>query len=296
MFFGAGAIIIAKFAMATTDGIVFSCIVSGFAALFCGIWAKIDGDLTPPKAEGKARWAFVAHVLASVIGAGSLWCAVELVDPAIVSIVSRVEIVISLALSGFILRERFRPVEWGGALVVIAGVVVMKLASTGTLALVFESTNGKGFLLALSAGAGYGSAEVFAKMGTHSATPPAFAFYRNLCMTFIFGAWLLVRGGFEIPEARVLGIIAAAAMGGPVIARVLWFEAIHLMPLSRAVILAQTHPLWTAFLSWLVLGTVLKTWEWGGAIVVLAGCVIVTLGGAASRRTPALVLPIPEKR
>ena len=294
MFFGAAAFIIAKFAMDATDGIVFSFIVSGFAAVFCGIWAAAGGDIRPPKSEGRARWIFAGHLISSVVGAGSLWSAIETLDPAVVSIVSRVEIVISLMLAGLFLRERFRPIEWLGAIVVIAGVVFMKVASTGSLLVFLDSANGKGFLFSLTAAAGYATSEVFAKAGTHSASPPAFAFYRNLGMTIIFGVLILLLGRDSLPEPRVWLIAAGAALGGPVIARVLWFEALRLMPLSKAVLLAQCHPLWTALLAWAVLGSVLSAQEWGGAAVILSGCAIVTMGGAVSRRAPALVPPIPS--
>ncbi|PCI32003.1 MAG: hypothetical protein COB53_12780, partial [Elusimicrobia bacterium] len=280
MFSGAAAFVIAKFAMHAVDGMVFACIVSGWAALFCGVWAKIDGNIAPPSSEGRLRWLFAGHVIASVVGAGSLWCAIDNLDPAVVSIVSRVEIIISLILAAIFLRERFRPMEWFGAVVVITGLVILKLASTGSLALVLESAHGRGFLFSLMAGLGYASSEVFAKSIAHTTSPPALAFYRNFFMMLLFGCWVAIRGGASMPEPRVWGIVAAAAVTGPGIARILWFQALRLIPLSRAVLLAQTHPLWTALLASFVLGTSLTAPQWGGAVVLLAGCVIVATGGA----------------
>lgn len=293
MLFGAAALVVAKFAIAETDGLVFSFLITLFATLFCGLWAWADGDTAPPHATGKARWVFAGHVLASFVGAWSLWTSLAYIDPAAASILSRVEIVFSLALAGIFLGERFRPVERIGAVVAVGGVAAMKLASTGTLALVWDSAGGKGFVLAILTAAGYATAEVFAKAGTHSASAPAFAFYRNLCLSFLFAGILAVRGEVSVPGPRVWAVAAAAAVAGPVVARVLWLKGLRLMPLSRAVVLAQTHPLWTALLTWGILGTTLTRGEWGGALVLLTGCLIVATGGSVGRRVPAPVAPVP---
>jgi drug/metabolite transporter (DMT)-like permease len=295
MVFGSGALVVAKFALEGTTPLMFSFLVTLFAAIFCGAWAWAAGDTAPPKTGPRGRTAFLGHVAGSFVGSWAMWTAVSMLGPAVVSFLSRVEIVISLTLAGVFLGERFRRIEWLGALVTVAGVVMMKLAAEGTLALVAGSVTGMGFFFAVLTAAGYATAENFAKVSTHSASPPAFAFYRNILLAAAFAVVLAAKGEFHLPDARTCAVAAGAALCGPVLARVLWLGALRVVDLSRAVILAQTHPLFTALLSWVFLGETLRGREWAGAAVLMTGCVIVAAGGAkVGRRAPAPVPPIPS--
>lgn len=294
MLFGATSLVIAKFALDGASPLVFSFVITFFAAVFCGAAAWVSGDAAPPKTGGKGRAAFFGHVAGSFVGSWAMWTAIGLIGPAVVSFVSRVEIVFSLTLAGLFLGERFRRIEWLGAIVAVSGVVWMKLAAEGTLALVAGSATGPGFFFAVLTAMGYAVAENCAKASTHSASPLAFAFYRNLLLAGLFAAAALVRGEWTLPAPRILAIAAAAAFCGPMTARVLWLAALRRVDLSRAVVLAQVHPLFTAALSWLLLGTVFSAKEGVGAVVLMTGCLIVAAGGPkVGRRVPAPAPPVP---
>ncbi|HEX6142037.1 MAG TPA: DMT family transporter [Geminicoccaceae bacterium] len=110
--------------------------------------------------------------------------------------------------------------------------------------------------------------------------PLQVVFFRNAFGLIAMLPWL-TRGGLGGLRTRRIGVhLARAAVG--MVAMVLWFTTLSLMPLAEATALSFTAPMFTSVLAVLFLGEVMRARRWSAiGIAFLGGLVIIRPGAQA---------------
>lgn len=89
-----------------------------------------------------------------------------------------------------------------------------------------------------------------------------------------FTAWFWEPGWWNL---RAVGLFLALGLAGPSLGRVFMYQSIHYLGVSRAIPLIQILPLTTAAAAFGILGERPGPFIWGGTLLVVAGCVAITL-------------------
>jgi drug/metabolite transporter (DMT)-like permease len=121
-------------------------------------------------------------------------------------------------------------------------------------------------------------AEIIVKKNVYLIGTARFVFYRNLLLIFIMYALLKVRGqSLHVPSSKTLLLIFAAALLLPVLGRATYMEALKRIDISRAALITQSTPLFTAFFAFVILATYPTPIEWLGGGLIIAGVIVVQL-------------------
>lgn len=119
--------------------------------------------------------------------------------------------------------------------------------------------------------------------------PFQLAFFRNL-FALLFVLPLVLRGGRKVVRTARPRLHFLRAMTG-LCAMLLWFSALALLPMSEAVALNFTVPLFTTIGAALFLGEVVRLRRWSATLVGFLGVLIILRPGFAAV-TPEMLLPI----
>jgi drug/metabolite transporter (DMT)-like permease len=119
--------------------------------------------------------------------------------------------------------------------------------------------------------------------------PFQLAFFRNL-FALLFVLPLVLRGGHKVVRTARPRLHFLRAMTG-LCAMLLWFSALALLPMSEAVALNFTVPLFTTIGAALFLGEVVRLRRWSATLVGFLGVLIILRPGFAAV-TPEMLLPI----
>jgi len=201
------------------------------------------------------------------------WKALEYLEPATQSFLSRIKIFVTVFLAIVILKERLHNFEIVGGLIAAAGIILLKFkagpaVSTGATLMIISA------LL-------FSTAEIMLKRKIDDFPTAVFLFYRNLAMIPCFALILVIRGeSFALPDWHTAGLIALVALLGPIIGRATYIWAIKRNSLSRTVLINQTQPLFAALTAFLVLGSMPTVIEWFGGGLILAGALVIRLAGS----------------
>ena len=196
--------------------------------------------------------------------------ALKMIEPATVSFLSRFEVIVTVVLAYMILKERLLFIEIMGGIIAVAGVVVLKYKTN------LEISNAA-TLMVLSSFF-FAIAEIIIKKNIKILGTIRFVFYRNFFMVF-FVYIIMVIGGrtLFLPDKNTLFIILLAALLLPVLGRATYMEALKRINISRAALITQSTPLFTALFAFIILATYPSPIEWLGGALIVAGVVVVKL-------------------
>ncbi|HHI02326.1 MAG TPA: DMT family transporter [candidate division Zixibacteria bacterium] len=217
--------------------------------------------------------AFILIMILSVVfslGIYTFISSLKLIEPATVSFLSRFEVLATLIFAFIFLKERLRPIEIIGGIITIGGIVILKFKTN----LVISQAATLMILSALF----FATAEIIIKKYINLIGTIRFIFWRNLFMIFIFYGFLIYQNQpFLLPGFRSLLLIAAAAFLLPVMGRITYIEALKRIKISRAALITQSTPLFTAIFALIILGTYPTPIEWLGGGLIIAGVVVIKL-------------------
>ncbi|UCD16502.1 MAG: DMT family transporter [Candidatus Zixiibacteriota bacterium] len=218
-------------------------------------------------------WVFGLIALLSVLfslGIYTFFWALRLIEPATVSFLSRFEVIITIVLAYVVLKERLHSAEILGGVIAVAGVLVLKFKTT---LIISEAAT----LMILSSFF-FGTAEILVKKFIHQLGIVRFVFYRNLFAIGLFYLLLRMQGQqMYLPPMKTLILAAAAALMLPILGRATFMKALKHINISRAALITQAIPLFTAFFALVVLRSLPTLIEWFGGGLIIAGVVIVKL-------------------
>jgi len=189
-----------------------------------------------------------------------------LMDPTVTSFLGRTEVLVTILVSYVFLKERLKGLEIPGALLVFAGILIIRYAAGVNISL--------GFILCLVSATLWGVAESLAKVVVRTVPPVIFAMFRSLMLFFPFLFMALMSEDCAVlPSTAVAwwGVIGLS-ISGPVIGRVLYMKSLALIPVSKAALINQFQPVWVGIIAGISLGVTPSLKEWLGGLLIISGC------------------------
>ncbi len=236
----------------------------------------------------------VAAVLAffTLLGNLASASAIQLVSPALLTVVQRSEVIVVALLAWPVVGERIDRLFWLGAALALAGLVVLQDPS----ALGEPRAVGMGW--AVASALCFGSMAVITRKFIHRI---------ELVSVNALRLWLSVAFWFALnglPETlgrisfRQAGYAALAAFFGPFLGRLCIMTSARYIQARVTTLVTLAAPPLTLGLAYVVLSDLPSAREIEGGTIMLVGIAIPILGGAwaQSRRTPASVLLDPGPR
>lgn len=205
----------------------------------------------------------------SVLAHVSIGKSLQGLDPALATVMVRTQILFVLLMESALLRIPAAPLVRPCALVVLAGIALLNVTEELTL------SAGIGFYLwgALAAFC-FGAMQIYIKRFNRGSHPITL----NYCRLF-FGALAiaLVPGAVAgVPQVPLegWGLIAAAALVGPVLSRIFQIYALQTLTPSQVVLVDMLAPAFAALLAWLLLGLLPTPLQGLGGAVIMLGIVL----------------------
>jgi len=196
----------------------------------------------------------------------------KMIEPATVSFLSRIEVIFTIIMAFFFLKERLRPIELVGGAVAISGVILLKYQTTLEIS--------KAATLMVASAFFFTVAEILVKKFVNEIGTVRFVFIRNLFAMCFFFAVLNIRGqSFYIPDSYTLAMAFLSALLLPILGRLTYINALQRINISRAALITQSTPLFTALFALIMLGTFPTPMEWIGGMLIILGVVIVRMSG-----------------
>jgi len=122
---------------------------------------------------------------------------------------------------------------------------------------------------------------------TESFDPLQVVFFRNLFGLLAMLPWL-GRRGLGVMRTSRLGLhLLRAAIG--MVAMVLWFSTLALMPLAEATALSFTAPIFTSVLAVIVLGEIMRARRWTATAIGFLGALLILRPGTQALDPAALL-------
>jgi len=196
--------------------------------------------------------------------------ALKMIEPATVSFLSRFEVIVTVVLAYMILKERLLFIEIVGGMIAVGGVIILKYKTNLDIS--------KAATLMVLSSFCFAAAEIIIKKNIKILGTIRFVFYRNLFMIcFVYIIMTFEGRTLFLPDNNTLLVILSAAILLPVVGRITYMEALKRIKVSRAALITQSTPLFTAFFAFIILATYPAPIEWLGGALIIAGVVVVKL-------------------
>ncbi len=212
----------------------------------------------------------IAFSAFSIAALQSLWMGIQHLDPTVAAFISRLQTLVSVLLGVIFLRERFGRWEIIGALLLIAGVVVIRIAFDVNLSL--------WFWVMVASGVFFGITEIFAKQAVGNLHPIPLNFIRNSIIALFFVIVLLAQGRPLFEFQGTWWHLLAIGIAGPLLSRLSFLNALSRIDVSKAVLVNQTQPIFVFLISFTILSAIPTLRELVGGLLILAGCVALIRG------------------
>lgn len=268
--FAAVAITIGKWNLQAIPALVLNCLIFSIATMILTIaWLPFSLKNKSFRIGPKGAFWVLMFGITSWAALWAFWAGVKRMDPSLAAFLNRAEIPVAIALGMVFLRERFSRWEAVGAIISIAGVVIMKL----TLRVEYTT----GFWYVLLGSLFFGITEFISKIGVKHVTPSILMYLRNMFMAAMF--WMVFAAGsysFEGLE-RVWPGVLVLGLVGPILARIFYLYALKRMELVKVAVIGQSQPVWVVLIALLVLGTLPTFREVVGGLLIVGGCLIMIM-------------------
>ncbi|MFA5161807.1 MAG: DMT family transporter [Elusimicrobiales bacterium] len=251
--------------------LTFCCALLGFAYFLP--WIIRNGALRGLFSRRLMFPLFVMGFFGGAVPVALLCFALKYTTAANAAIIAQVEVVYSLILSRLLLHEKFTPVKFAGAALVI----------TGTLMIAFRerfTPRWTGDCLVLIAPVFYQLSHVAAKRLPKEIRPEFIAAARGLYASIALLPVVAVAaalGPLAVnPPAAVLPVVVWAGLIVNGLGNLFWYRAIRGMELSRATVIILSYPVLTFILSAALGMERAHLYQAGGLACALAGAYLAT--------------------
>jgi drug/metabolite transporter (DMT)-like permease len=189
----------------------------------------------------------------------------------------------ALGLHALLPGERLAPMQWLGVVTSFGGIVLAFLGGSAS----HPASSSTGDLLALAAGVAWAATTVGVRSSTLSeASPVKTLFYQQVVAFVLLGAYAWVTQVTGITLSRMVWLLLIfQAIGVALISYAVWYWLLRHYLASRLSVLSLLTPLFGVLFGVLVLHERIEQSFAAGALLVLAGIVIVS--GADLMRPPA---------
>lgn len=226
----------------------------------------------------RKAWLWVMlFTVSSWFAVWAFWAGVNRMDPTLAAFLNRAEVPVAIALGIVFLKERFTKFETLGAILAIAGIVVMRI----TLRIEYSS----GFWLVLLGSLLFGVTEFISKIAVSHVEPTVLAYIRNGLLAVGYWTVLLTTDySFDGLNRVWLGVLALGLLG-PILSRLFYLKALQRLQLSKVAVISQSQPVVVVLVSLLAFGQLPTLREIAGGILLTSGCLILVISdGAATYR------------
>jgi drug/metabolite transporter (DMT)-like permease len=205
----------------------------------------------------------------SLLAVWAFWAGVQQMDPSLAAFLNRTEVLIAIFLAIIFLKERFSRMETIGAVLSIAGLVIMRL----TLRIEYST----GFWLVLLGALFFGITEFVSKIAVRHVEPTILAYIRNMFMAAGYWVIFLAAGqGFDGLEKVWPGVVALGLIA-PIFSRLLYLFALKKIELSKVAVISQSQPVFVILIALLALGQLPTFREIIGGLFLTMGCLIMII-------------------
>ncbi|MCH7760709.1 DMT family transporter [candidate division TA06 bacterium] len=272
--------IIAKPVLAVLDPLTFGFLQFLFSSLFAFLWIVFRKELHLIRTLRPGLLLYLLlQTLLTFIGLYTLWVGIFLMEPTSASLLSRLEVPITVLLGIVFLGDRFTGREALGGILISLGVIILKYHAPPSLS--------QGFWWIVASSICFGLLEVLAKKKIEEVPPTLFLFVRNPIVTLLLGGFGFIglsfgpetSGFLVLPENPTKWILLTAATGltGSFLARILYLYSLVHIEVSKTAIINQTQPLIVAVLSLVFLTIYPTSRDLASAVLILAGCGLLVL-------------------
>lgn len=197
--------------------------------------------------------------------------AIALVDPGTASLLAQTGTVWGLILGIFWLKDKLAPLQIGGALAAIIGLIVINYQMGEYLQI--------GALLILISTFSYALHTAITKRYGSNIEFFNFFFYRVLFTTLALFLFSSVRGGLVLPQnGKAWLFLFLAGTTDVVISRTLYYLALRRLKLSIHTIILTLSPVVAISWAYILFGTLPNTQQLIGGGIILLGVALVNLG------------------
>ncbi len=201
----------------------------------------------------------------------------KMLQPATASFMSRFEVVLTVTLAYMVLKEKLSVLEILGGMIALGGLFILKYKTNMVIS--------QGATMMVLSALFFASSEIIVKKNISKIGTASFLFYRSLFLIpILFVIVLIRRQKFILPDFKTLLLVALAALLLPVIGRATYQMAMKRIDISRAALISQSTPIFTAIFAFLILSAFPSPIEWLGGGLIIAGVVIVKLSEGRLQR------------
>lgn len=264
------ATVVGKWNLESISAFLMNTLIFSVASIVLIPFALRAGGLRQLVTIPRVGWKWLLlFALTSVISVLAFWSGVQRMDPSLAAFLNRAEVPVAIVLGILFLKERLTVWESIGAVLSVAGIVLMRVN------LRVEYTTG--FWLVLSGALLFGFAEFCSKQALKTIPPLLLTSIRNLIMCALY--WVIfaaVSREFTGLDKVWPGVLALGILG-PLLTRLLYLAGLKRMPLSRAAVISQSQPVFVLLLALLVFGQLPTFREMVGGILITAGCTLMVV-------------------
>lgn len=273
---------IAKIVLRDIPPLTFNTYVFFFGSIIILIDAAINRKVKETVKVSPSQLGF--FFILGLLFSGSTLClftALSYTEPATVSFLSRLELIMTLLLAMLFLKERVARSELFGLIFVIAGIIVMRYGASLALS--------RAVLLVTIGSLFVGAAEVSIKARINRIHFRSLIFYRGVFMVINF----LIAGYFTgqfvwVTDTKLLLLLGVAGIFLPYLGRMGYLKAMERINISRASIIVQSQPFFAGIITLAIIGTMPSVKELSGGLLIVTGVIIIkVLEKKAPRKTIA---------
>lgn len=221
------------------------------------------------------------------------WEGARQINTGVASFAVRTELVFVLVASWIFFKERIEKMGILGALLIMFGSITMGMTPSADVATDVHQISANytyGISIVILSGAGFAASECFAKSIANRIEPSELVIWRGIFLGLVFFLLVLFEDGsaaFSRVTLSDWGVCSLAALLGPVFARLLFMFSLRRIDLGKAYLICQNEPIVTAVFAWLLIGEKMSPSHMTGALLILIGCVVISLPGLAKVRQTA---------
>jgi len=203
--------------------------------------------------------------------------AIRLVDPALFSFFTRLEVVFTVLVGMLLFKERLNRLELLGVTITILGALIMTYRAGEIVLLAFVLGLINSLLVSIRT--------LLGKVTVQHLEPAVLVAVGRLIACLFTLLYAIAFGGLQLPSSNSLLIIIAGAFFGPFLGFMLLYKALSLCEVSRVSVFRTSFPFFVALYSFLLFRTIPSPRQMLGGGIIVAGILVLIRG----RRSSALI-------
>ncbi len=205
----------------------------------------------------------------TVAGNYALGKTLEYLNSPLTVVVLRMQVLFVMLAGWVIFKEKISGYLWFGCIFSLAGIFVTTYSEEG-----WQILKWSGILWGLFSMLSFGLINILIKSVVNKTNPIMLNFLR-MFFTILLIAVIpgRVQSLFNLSGYQ-WWLISVSAFFGPMASRILGIYSLKYIPISRFIIYTMLTPVFTLFLSWIIIGTLPSLYETIGGIIIISGILI----------------------